>query len=134
MKLNNNLLDVEYLKQQLGGTILWTNPNPNTGFTPADINLPLNDGYDCYDVITKIGSGVDNLEMLTNRLYKNKVVVACYPFYYNGVLYVRARAYTHIQNSTTNKIVVGTGNNTGSDNNNVCIPYMIIGYKTGLFN
>ena len=121
-----NAYSCDYQNKAFGGIILWTNPAPNSGFAGQDITLP-NEDYDYYKIITRVGGNDPN--MLTTFVYKNLTAVATYPFYYNGTLYVRSRLYSHTQTSSSNKITVANGENTGSPNNNVCMPQLIIGYK-----
>lgn len=115
----------------LGGVLLWTNPNPTdaSGFTGQEINVDLS-GYDMIEILFNEAFNMTKVHS-TGKVPKLDSTLQTH---FNGVLWDRNYAFSN------NKITFGNGHkyntynsSTLTDNNGACIPYYIIGYKTGLF-
>lgn len=128
--IENGIKNNETLINNITGTILWTNPNPNNSFLPQEITLSSGD-YDCYEVIHK--QSVDRARTFnTGKILKGNGIIlsfqATLPHY---------RAVNYVSDTTLqiNDCVDVYYTNPASTiaNNTQCIPLYIIGYKTGLF-
>jgi hypothetical protein len=118
-KINNIDEDFEGLK----GKILWTNPNPNSEFSPQSIEVNL-DGLDAYEIMAY--QNLDN----KNRLITTGKIAKGYGSVLNYTVSNRYRAF----NYTDNKITFQDGNSGGNVDNKQLIPLYVVGYNTGLFS
>lgn len=108
------------------GTVLWTNPNPNSNFSSQNITLNSSD-YDVLEVYSK--------QTTTNsRLSNTKIIKG-----YDGIMVTTfdtgvsgRRTATRISDTS---YTIGNLQSTSEyvGNNSFIIPLYIIGYKTGLF-
>lgn len=105
--------------------VLWKNSNPSNQFNPQNITLLSND-YDAISIIYRQFNGDDHISS-TGILPKgtNYEVYGLAP---SSSVPMRSRKIESI-NDTELRVLEGY---TGGTNNAVCIPVMIIGYKTGL--
>lgn len=121
-KLNKDILDLIYENKNeinnLKGKILWTNPNPTSGFNNQTIQFN-SDDYEIYEVFYYIST--ENLQMLSCKSIKG-----------HGTRLVIPTANTEFRrmnviNDTTYSFDIPSDVNFG-------VPVKIIGYKTGLFS
>lgn len=135
--IENGIKNNETLINNITGTILWTNPNPNNAFSSQEITLSSGD-YDIleiyyYDWVDAI-SFKDLLCQKTVKGYPTKLQMQ---LSYNGNSFSGNRRIRYVSDT---KLQVDTGyaiidssnfNNRQADYWNV--PIYIVGYKTGLF-
>ena len=123
-EINENIIN-------LGGKILWTNPDPNVPFDTQTITLS-SDDYDCYEVLYKTSNTSNNC-VNTGKIPKgtgtslvNISGLSSSP--------IRTRTINYISDTSieVRPLYIGASSTSDTDNR-YCIPYMIIGYKTGLF-
>ncbi|MDO5003365.1 MAG: hypothetical protein Q4E39_03960 [bacterium] len=113
------------------GKILWTNPDPTKSIT-SNTNITLSSSnYDFYEVIYRGSIDPNNNERLsTGRIPKGNSTRIFQTYQSStGNVAVRDRKITFVDDTT---LSVGTG--LANDPDNTCIPYYIIGYKTGPFS
>ena len=115
----------------IGGKILWTNADPTVTMTTRNITLS-SDDYDVLEIIYKAAynqSTTKNIKMLKNY---NTIMTSYSINFTSTSYYMRAISYV---DATT--LTIGSGYNLNpsnkTQNDGVCIPLYIIGYKTGLF-
>lgn len=128
---NNNSLEAQIteLKENLGGFILWTNPNPTSNFAGQTITLSSSD-YDMYEVLF-YGSGTRADTMTSGRIPKGENAFLQQAYDIGNGVQVRNRSVKYVSDTSYN-ITDGTIN--GTTNNTQNIPIYVIGYKTGLFD
>ena len=124
--LNNNVTD----GFQSNGTILWTNPNPTADFAEQTITLSSSD----YDVLEwYFRSDVATNLTFCQKSIKGTGTQILYPSQASGSRQWSRRVY--ISNNT--QFLIGAGKKvdgtTSTDENSMCVPLYVIGYKTGLF-
>lgn len=115
----------------LQGTILWTNSSPTSNMTTRNITLS-SDDYDVLEIIYKAAYNqktIKNIKMLKDY---NTIMTAYSINFTTTSYYMRAISYV---DATT--LTIGSGyylNPTSkTQNDGVCIPLYVIGYKTGVF-
>lgn len=125
---------VRAVKEAFGGTVLWTNPNPNQAFSNQTINVDLSD-YDCVEIYYK--KGIDTGEQMIKAKIDGSISLFAFQ-YVDGsgdCMVVRPTVVgkTSIVFDHAYALGIGTNVNAGQNDATV-IPTMIIGYKTGLFS
>ena len=126
------------IMQGLKGTVLWTNTNHTSSFASQTITLDVSmSNFDCYEIIYRNVNG-ENVFYNTGKIPKNH---GCrlLDFYVSGGnfgLGARTRIidYTNDTHLTAQVGRFAQAGSSGKDDNNVCIPEYIIGYKTEMFN
>ena len=126
MNINPKLLknvNEQLDNKQDKGTLLYTNSNIGTAFSPQTLNF--NDTYSYYDIII----AQDGAILKTCRVFPGDTSVD-YILENNLNGFIRTRPCTVYTNKIVFKdaIFYETYNNY-STNNSQCIPYKIIGYK-----
>lgn len=121
-KLNKDILDLINENKteinNLKGKILWTNPNPTSGFDNQIINFN-SDDFDVYEVFYYIST--ENLQMLSCKSIKGHGTRLMIPS--SNMEFRRMNAINDTTYSFENPSNVNFG-----------VPAKIIGYKTGLFS
>lgn len=121
-KLNKDILDlINENKNEINnlkGKILWTNPNPTSGFNNLTIQFN-SDDYEIYEVFYYIST--ENLQMLSCKSIKGHGTRLAIPT--ANTEFRRMNAI----NDTTYSFDIPSDVNFG-------VPVKIIGYKTGLFS
>lgn len=112
--INENKTEIDNIK----GKILWTNPNPTSGFNPQTITLN-SDDFDVYEVFYYIS--IENLQMSSCKSLKG-----------HGTRLMIPSTNMEYRLMTSNGDVSYTFNQPS--NVNYGVPVKIIGYKTGLFS
>ena len=121
-----------------GGTILWTNSNPDNAFDEQDIVLSSSD-YDYLEIIVKMWNQNNFKKFLSVRIPKNQSAILNTFFVSNfstGECFLGQRILDYSDSTTyiARKCYgLNIGTTSASVNNSVLIPQYIIGYKTGLF-
>lgn len=114
------------------GKILWTNSNSASEFSPQTINLS-SDDYDCYEILYRVAT-TGNTYLNTGKIPKGSGTALIFISGGNSETPIRTRSVNYISDTSFEVRPLYTGStNTTTINNNYCIPYMVIGYKTGLF-
>ena len=115
------------------GTILWTNPNPNSVFTTQNITLD-SDDYDILEIYMKLNSGEN--EIISQKVIKGYNTTLQGNIIANNKVYHRIRKFNRT-NDTTYSVGTGyqqiTNESTYSQADSSLVPIYIVGYKTGLF-
>lgn len=119
----------------ISGTILWTNPNPNSSFASQTVTLS-SDNFDVYEVIY-ISEATGTLNSLLKTVksvkYYDTILETTNPL--GSTTPIRARNVTYTSNTSLTFSDGYAGNVYPlSVDNNKCIPLHVIGYKTGLFS
>lgn len=124
-EINENIIN-------LGGKILWTNPDLSVQFEQQTITLSSND-YDCYEVLYKTEASSNNY-LNTGKIPKGSGTALIHISGGTSETPIRTRTVNYVSNTSLEIRASYTGSSaTTTTNNNYCIPYMVIGYKTGLF-
>ena len=129
---NEGTIAMDEIKTYLGGTILWTNPNPTSAFSGQTITLSDSiSNYDFYEVIYSEYAGNDPYgssgKILTSHITNIGQVAN---------LFVR-RSVTALSGTS---MTFGDGQQCASFNgswtsqNSRIVPVYVIGYKTGVFS
>ena len=118
----------KYANEHFGGTLLWSNSNTSSSFNAQDVLT--DDSYDCIEIIFCYGTSGDMYS--SGKLFKGERTTLTIP-YYNSGFYTRTRKITY-KNDGNGTCTFEAGYLNATSNNAVCIPFYIIGYKTGLFS
>ena len=126
------------IMQGLKGNVLWTNTNPTSSFAPQTITLDVSmSNFDCYEIIYR-NVNTENVFYNTGKIPKNH---SCrlLDFYVSGGKFglgARTRIIDYTDDTHLNAQVgrFAQAGSAGTDDNNVCIPIYVIGYKTEMFN
>lgn len=116
--------------ENITGTILWTNSNPNSSFPTQNITLSSSD-YDCYEIIYMFSTTNTNCSS-TGKIPKGKGTMLVFIINITGVHGNTTRSVNY--SSDTQLEFESTITEAGGISDNRCIPLYIIGYKTGVFN
>lgn len=118
------------------GTILWSNQNPYNSFTAQTINLS-SDDYDMLEILTTSWIQSGFRKMVSVKVPKGLSAIATTFFVNNGYYVFGSRVIDYNTDTSLNIRAcdaVGSGNMTAlTTNNDVLVPYCVIGYKTDLF-
>lgn len=131
--VTDNINSLRNITNGLKGTILWTNPNPTSNFSPQTLNLDLSN-YDEIEIIYRHYK-TDATRLFTKVLIPSKQALV-YPELdtSGGFIAIQSREF-EVKNTG---IVFESGYFKGArnieQNDGRCIPLYVIGYKTGLFN
>lgn len=134
----SNAYSCDYSNKAFGGVVLWTNDSPNGAFASQFVSLDLSK-YDGTAIIYIIETGAS-----WGRMIKNTGIMpiqSTRPICMEGTIVENTSSSTFAFRSAT---VSSTGISFGTGYNNVtnsgattrdyaCVPWYIIGYKTGLF-
>ena len=126
---------IDNTKLELGGKILWTNPNPNNGMITKTITLSDDD----YDMLEVIYYNWISQKYYSSSKGKKGTDIALYSMIStNSKAYMSIRVISYVSDTslTVNNNITLVDNNSftsGQINNDWGIPVYIIGYKTGLF-
>lgn len=126
---------IDNTKLELGGKILWTNPNPNNGMITKTITLSDDD----YDMLEVIYYNWISQKYYSSSKGKKGMDIALYSMIStNSKAYMSIRVISYVSDTslTVNNNITLVDNNSftsGQINNDWGIPVYIIGYKTGLF-
>ena len=134
----SNAYSCDYSNKAFGGTLLWTNSSPNGAFASQAISLDLSK-YDGIAIIYIIESGAG-----WGRMIKNTGIMpiqSTRPISMEGTIVENTSSATFAFRSATvssTGIAFGTGynnitNSGATTRDYACVPWYIIGYKTGLF-
>lgn len=115
----------------LQGTILWTNSSPSSNMTTRNITLSSSD-YDVLEIFYKSAYNQETIK--TIKMLKNyNTIMTSYSVNFTSTSYFM-RAINYVDATT---LTIGSGyslNPTSkTQNDGVCIPLYVIGYKTGVF-
>lgn len=118
----------------LKGSILWTNQNPNVGFTGQQITLS-SDDYDMLEVFFYDYNQTNRFNSV--RIPKGDSSNMFTLFDYNGGMYMGRRTANNDGDTTITisgcySIITNSQLNVQLSNE-WCVPVYIVGYKTGLF-
>ncbi len=128
--VNNNATELTNVYPNLGGQILWTNPNPDTAISSAtNISLSSSD-YDMLEVFylqIRSGSGgtLYSSRFLKGYSTRMRVHTSDGTNVYRTLTYVSPTSYT---------ITTAYSETTISNLQQLALPLYIVGYKTGLFS
>ena len=123
-------------KINLSGFILWTNSNPAVNFSAQTISL-LNKDYDILEFWFLSSCNESNPKTIVNKIKKgDHSKVLYYDLHGSNAIDFQQRIISYLTD-TEYKIEdasVQFANSTNAyTDNSKCIPYCVIGYKTGLF-
>ena len=132
--INESITEIINELNNLEPTILWTNPNPTSNFSPQNITLNSAD-YDLYEVVFSPGSGqsATATQDSTGMIFKGKSTRCIYIDLQNND--IKSRRITYVDDTT---LAVATGYSSGLTNPAItdgighCIPEFVIGYKSKL--
>ena len=119
------------LRQGITGTILWTNPSPTSSFTTQNIALSSSD-YDILEIIFKSANNQTNCSSFKILKGLGGLMISTSINFTSNNIYIRGLT----RNSDTS-YTVSSGYTLGTSkvqNDAVCIPVYVVGYKTGLFS
>ena len=134
-----NAYSADYINKAFGGTLLWENSSPNGAFASQSVSLDLSK-YDGIAIIYIIECGAN-----WGRMIKNTGIMpiqSTRPISMEGTIVENTSSSTFAFRSATvssTGITFGTGyinitNSEAATRDYACVPWYIIGYKTGLFN
>lgn len=126
------------LNTNLSPILLWSNPNPNNVFSLQQITLN-SDDYDMIEVIGISWNATGYRKRVSVKAPKGESLLLTTQFVTAGnSFYIASRVLDHVNDTlytVDNCRAVDNGNISSLlTNNEVLIPYLIIGYKTGLFD
>jgi len=123
----------ERLQKAEKSYVLWTNQNPTTGFESQNIELNSND-YDYYEVLFIEQLGSFNNLLSTGKIPKGRnTTLITTTNYANTYPQIFRREVNYINASSlkiNNGYYQSCNSNNRSSNNQIVVPYQIIGYKT----
>lgn len=139
--LNNiegGIKDNETAINDITGTILWTNENPEISLTGTNITLSSSD-YDVLEIYyyNWSTSPEAHRDLLSQRIIKGYGTNLTMQLKYNDKSFLASRRIGYVD-STTLAIddcyaMIEENNFTNNVRNHWCVPVYIVGYKTGLF-
>ena len=111
--------------------VLWTNPSPTSSFAGQEITLNDDIGnYSYYEILYLFSSGSESdIELTTGRIETSKRAFLSALASVNNSIAAHRRLVTSLNN---NKITFSVGQTITTSvitNNNILIPYKILGYK-----
>lgn len=114
------------------GKILWTNSDTTSAFNSQKITLS-SDEYDCYEILYKLSTTSSNC-LNTGKIPKGNGTSLIHISGLSNDTPIRTRTINYISDTIleVKDLYTGSSSTTGIDNRH-CIPYMVIGYNTGLF-
>lgn len=116
---------IDDMYKKLAGTIVWTNPNPNTAFGAQTITLQkaFSDGYDSYEILFKQNNNSTNTRLMSTGIIPsdNGTILS----YNTASATFRATGVTMYDQTLTFE--------GGNPSNEVCIPMYVIFYNKGIF-
>ena len=136
MKINDKLTkDIRDRISNITGKILWTNPNPTSGFESQTITLN-SDDYDMLEVIYYIWKDDKSIHS-TKALKGKKINLSGVIDFSSTTMYYAVRNLSYVNDTTLkaeNCRAIRSTTSTVEPTNTACmIPIYIIGYKTGIF-
>lgn len=117
---------INEINTNLGGIILWTNPNPTSSFAAQTITLSSSD-YDFYEIYCSYSNQTSQYLNCYKSIKGEGTIMSLHGFSTN----LSARRKVDYNNATS--LIISDANGDNATNNSYLIPRYIIGYKTGLF-
>ena len=116
------------------GTILWTNANPETSLTGANITLSSSD-YDVYEVYYY--DWITGKHMKSEKALKGQNTMLDMLLYFEDSAFIGVREITYVSDTSLSigrcNALVDRDAFSHITPANWCVPIYIVGYKTGLF-
>ena len=114
----------DYANEHFKGVVLWNNPDITQSIGGQTVQLS-DTSYNEIKVKYLYQKDTTN-EYETSPIKKGNYASGFIPYFYGGNLYMRSRQFAYNSDGT---FTFGNGDLNGGENNNVCIPSQVIGYK-----
>ena len=130
-------IDTNYINTN--GVLLWKNPNrDDSGFSAQSIQLDLTE-YDSIEICAGFSDSVRMFKYVkTNSPHTKMWTRGCFTFYIFSEKQIYERdVYYNLTNSSlefSDCHLMTVNSSTTGTNNQLCVPYYIIGYKRNLFD